>query len=62
VVNDRDAIRKEKFIVQQPAIEKSLTASDVAELSARDQILIDDPVSAARSINAAESKLLEKAE
>ena len=42
LINDRDAIRKESFTINLPAIEKSLTAHDVPALSTARNGYLDD--------------------
>jgi hypothetical protein len=60
VINDRDAVRKETFTLQQPTVEKSLIAPhDIATLSAAKTNLIDNQI---MESSASEAKLLERTE
>lgn len=44
LINDRDAIRKETFIIHPPTVEKSLIAQDVTALSSAQTKFIDDQI------------------
>jgi len=59
VINDRDAIRRESFTIDPPAIEKSLTVDDISTLSAAKTKFIDDHTTTSPTSNV---RLIEPAE